>query len=333
MLSCYGSLATNKSIKDTVRVGHLKCANRVGLAAGFDKDGTAIQGLSKVGFGFLELGGVTPSPQPGNRAPRVFRLKKDLALINRMGLNNDGVDALADKLKRSVNNVQIPIGVNIGRNWNTPNSRAAADYVYCFNQVKSVVDFVTINISSPNTPNLRDLQEQGHVMALLDEIVRARDVLANTNNAYVSLFVKVSPDLNVDETEALCNSVKNTGCDGIVATNTSVDRSTLSDRNRRELGGLSGAPLFARALERVTVVREAVGPDFTVIGCGGVSDGSSARQMVDAGANLVQIYSALVYRGPGCVAQIASALEGWAREIYETSQESSSARHEHQGNF
>ncbi len=289
-------------------MGQLNCANRVGLAAGFDKDGLAIQGLCNLGFGFLELGGVTPRPQSGNRAPRIFRLKNDSALINRMGLNNDGVDALAEKLARTSNNAQIPIGVNIGRNWDTPNSKAAEDYLYCFNQVKLVADFVTVNVSSPNTPHLRDLQEQEHVMPLLRAIIEARDSLAHTSNTYVSVFVKISPDLNVDETSALCLAVKNSGCDGIVATNTTNDRSSLTDRKRRELGGLSGEPLFSRTLERVRLIRTVVGSNFTVIGCGGVGDASSASRVVDAGADLVQLYTALIYRGPGCIPAIATAL-------------------------
>lgn len=308
-LAVFGSHANSPSSQDTVKVGQLNCANRVGLAAGFDKDGLAIRGLCSLGFGFLELGGVTPRPQSGNRAPRIFRLKKDSALINRMGLNNDGVDALAEKLVRTANSAPIPIGVNIGRNWDTPNSQAAEDYLYCFHQVKFLVDFVTVNISSPNTPNLRELQDQRHVMPLLHEIIVARDALARTNNTYVSVFVKISPDMSVDETKGLCLAVKSSGCDGIVATNTTIERSLLTDRKRGEIGGLSGKPLFELALERVRLVRKVVGSNFTVIGCGGVRDAKSACRIVDAGADLVQLYTAMIYRGPGCIPAIATALE------------------------
>lgn len=292
----------------SVTVGRLNCANRVGLAAGFDKDGLAIGGLSRLGFGFLEVGAVTPRLQPGNPRPRIFRLKSDFALINRLGFNNNGVDALAQKLSNSRNSVKIPIGVNIGKNTDTSNDNAVTDYAYCFNQVKSVSDFVTVNISSPNTSHLRDLQTDDNIVRLLGVLVGARDAHFAQSSCYVSLFVKISPDFGEDEVVTLCQRIKDVGCDGIVATNTTTMRPAIKDSRREENGGLSGRPLLPLALRTVRIVRSAVGPSFPVIGCGGVWDAESAKQMIEAGADLIQFYTALIYRGPQCIGEMAAAL-------------------------
>ncbi|MCY3883487.1 MAG: quinone-dependent dihydroorotate dehydrogenase [Gammaproteobacteria bacterium] len=308
LLSKYNETSGTDDSRQSVSVGHLKCANRVGLAAGFDKDGLAIEGLSRLGFGFLEFGAVTPRIQAGNPHPRIFRLKNDLALINRLGFNNNGVDALAQKLSISRNSVKIPIGVNIGKNTDTSNNDAVTDFAYCFNQVKSVSDFVTVNISSPNTSQLRDLQSDENIVRLLGVLVGARDAHFAQSKYYVSLFVKISPDMEEDETVALCRRIKDAGCDGIVATNTTTNRPAIRDRRRDEDGGLSGKPLLPLALRAVRIVRSAVGPTFPVIGCGGVWDAESAKQMIKAGADLVQIYTSLIYRGPRCISEMAVAL-------------------------
>ena len=308
LLATYRGFSAPSDAHPTVEVGRLQCTNRVGLAAGFDKDGLAIEGLSRIGFGFLEFGAVTPRLQPGNPRPRVFRLPQDLALINRLGFNNNGVDALAEKLRMTRNSVKIPVGVNIGKNRDTSNDKAVTDYTYCFNRVKSVSDFVTVNISSPNTSQLRDLQTDDGIVRLLGALVGARDAHLVQSSCYVSLFVKISPDLRDEEIVTLCHRIKDVGCDGIVATNTTAERPAIRDRHRDEQGGLSGRPLFPLALRTVRTVRSAVGPEFPIIGCGGVWDASSARQMIEAGADLVQFYTALIYRGPQCIAEMAAAL-------------------------
>ena len=308
MLNTYSSFTPGSVTSQPITVGRLNCANRVGLAAGFDKDGLAIEGLSGLGFGFLEFGAVTPRLQAGNPHPRVFRLKEDFALINRLGFNNNGVDALAEKLRIARNSVKIPIGVNIGKNTDTSNYESVTDYAYCFNQVKSVSDFVTVNISSPNTSQLRDLQTDENIVSLLGALVGARDAHFAQSRCYVSLFVKISPDIEENEIVTLCHRIKDVGCDGIVATNTTTKRPAIRDSRREEEGGLSGRPLFPLSLRTVKTVRSAVGPEFPVIGCGGVWDAASARQMIEAGADLVQFYTALVYRGPHCISEIAGAL-------------------------
>ena len=309
-LSLYGQTPISNTSETTITVGRLKCANRVGVAAGFDKDGIAIRGLAKLGFGFLELGAVTPRPQAGNVRPRVFRLKQDSAIINRLGFNNDGVDSLAQRLSSSNNNVKIPVGVNIGKNWDTPISHAAADYLQCFNTVKYVADFVTVNVSSPNTPHLRDLMSTKHATPLLSQIVAARDSHAQQTGSYVSVFVKISPDMGGEQIQGSSVAIEEAGCDGIIATNTTIARTEVNGRFASEQGGLSGKPLFARALQAVRNVRDTVGKNFTVIGCGGIWDANSASQMVDAGADLVQVYTALIFRGPGCVRELVEATKG-----------------------
>lgn len=308
MLNTYSRYTPESVTSQPITVGRLNCANRVGLAAGFDKDGLAIEGLSRLGFGFLEFGAVTPRLQAGNPHPRVFRLKEDFALINRLGFNNNGVDALAEKLRIARNSVKIPIGVNIGKNTDTSNDESVTDYAYCFNQVKSVSDFVTVNISSPNTSQLRDLQTDENIVSLLGALVGARDAHFAQSRCYVSLFVKISPDIEENEIVTLCHRIRDVGCDGIVATNTTTKRPAIRGNRREEEGGLSGKPLFPLSLRTVKTVRSAVGPEFPVIGCGGVWDAASARQMIEAGADLVQFYTALVYRGPHCISEIAGAL-------------------------
>ena len=308
MLNTYSRYTPESVTSQPITVGRLNCANRVGLAAGFDKDGLAIEGLSRLGFGFLEFGAVTPRLQAGNPHPRVFRLKEDFALINRLGFNNNGVDALAEKLRIARNSVKIPIGVNIGKNTDTSNNESVTDYAYCFNQVKSVSDFVTVNISSPNTSQLRDLQTDENIVSLLGALVGARDAHFAQSRCYVSLFVKISPDIEENEIVTLCHRIRDVGCDGIVATNTTTKRPAIRGSRREEEGGLSGKPLFPLSLRTVKTVRSAVGPEFPVIGCGGVWDAASARQMIEAGADLVQFYTALVYRGPHCISELAGAL-------------------------
>ncbi len=302
----YGAVSVPEPQDERISVGGLKFPNRLGMAAGFDKDGMAIQGIAKLGLGFIELGCVTPRPQPGNRFPRLFRLRKDLALINRLGFNNCGAQALADRLGQADNHVKIPLGVNIGKNWDTPLRDAVDDYVECLDTLTYSVDFVTINISSPNTLGLNRLQERDHVVPLLDRIVERREATSSVQSR-VSIFVKISPDLDEDSLESLCVSIRESGCDGIIATNTTTERRNLLDKQGSEAGGLSGKPLFPLAVQTVSAVRSILGSGFPVIGCGGIWDRTSALEMLDAGADLIQLYSALIYRGPRCIAEIVQA--------------------------
>lgn len=296
-LRCYGHLPTKNATNiQTIEVGGLHVSSRLGLAAGFDKDGVAIRGLSKLNFGFLEFGAVTPRSQPGNPRPRVFRLRKDFALINRLGFNNQGIDALMQKIVKEEPKVPVPIGINIGKNFDTPMEQAIEDFEYCFVRANSLVDFVTINISSPNTPGLRELQTTEPVQALLSRLVRLRDTGDKHGQKRTLLLVKISPDLSEGELENLCSIVQAEGIDGIVATNTTTTRPDLGDTHPQ--GGLSGRPLFPLALKVVRMARSFLGKGFLIIGCGGIWDLHSARKMREAGADLLQIYTGLVYQGP-----------------------------------
>lgn len=303
-LRCYGYLPA-KRVKNalTVEVGGLHVPSRVGLAAGFDKDGIAMRGLSKLNFGFLEFGAVTPRSQPGNPRPRVFRLRNDFALINRLGFNNQGIDALMQKIVKEEPQVNIPIGVNIGKNFDTPLELAIDDYEYCFERANSLVDFVTINISSPNTPGLRDLQSAEAVQALLARLVRLRDSNMKRSQKRTLLLVKISPDLSAGDLESLCTIIQEEGVDGIVATNTTITRPEIGVDQPQ--GGLSGRPLFPLALKCVKLARRYLGEKFLIVGCGGIWDSSTAKQMREAGADLLQIYTGLVYQGPRCLRSIS----------------------------
>ena len=303
-LRWYGYLPAKRNIvSSTIEVGGLQVTNRVGLAAGFDKDGIAIRGLSKFNFGFLELGAVTPRGQAGNSRPRVFRLKREFALINRLGFNNLGVDALIRKIVREKPHVNVPLGINIGKNFDTPLEQAIDDYEYCFVRANSLVDFVTINISSPNTPGLRELQTTEPVQALLARLVRLRDSGDKHGQKRTLLLVKISPDLSEGELESLCSIIQSEGVDGVVATNTTITRPEVGDAQPQ--GGLSGRPLFPLALKCVKLTRSFLGKKYLIIGCGGIWDTNSARQMREAGADLLQIYTGLVYQGPGCLRTIS----------------------------
>lgn len=303
-LRWYGYLPAKKSKNcNTVEVCGLQVPSRVGLAAGFDKDGIAIRGLSKFNFGFLEFGAVTPRSQPGNARPRVFRLRNDFALINRLGFNNHGIDALIQKIVNENQRVSVPIGINIGKNFDTPIDQAIDDYEFCFLRANSLVDFVTINISSPNTPGLRELQTLAPLQELLARLVRLRDAATSKNQKRTLLLVKISPDLSEEEINNICSVIESEGVDGIVATNTTISRPTQSVELPE--GGLSGRPLFPRALRCVQQVRGTLGKGFLVIGCGGIWDAESAIQMREAGADLIQIYTGLVYRGPSCLKEIS----------------------------
>ena len=292
---------------EQVQLLGLHFKNRVGLAAGFDKDGDTLVGVSKLGFGFVEIGSVTRRPQTGNPTPRLFRVKEQQAIINRLGFNSKGVEHVCKVLEAQKNKIFIPIGINVGRNADTPNSSALLDIEYCLAKLKDIADFITINISSPNTTNLRDLGRLDQVDEFLAGIVGIRNEISMDFRA-IPLLVKISPDDSDSHIAELSRRIQGSGCDGIIATNTTVDRSEVSDVYAEEIGGLSGKPLLDRSLEVVKIIREAVGPVFPVIGVGGISSKEDAQKMLTAGADLVQLYTALVYQGPGLVTKIAKGL-------------------------
>ena len=282
----------------------IRFPNPDGLAAGFDKDGTHLDGLSRLGFGFIEVGTVTPVGQEGNPRPRLFRLPKDGGLINRMGFNNEGLEALVVRLK-AFRERGIPRGViiggNIGKNKITPNERAHEDYIRCFDALFPWVDYFVVNVSSPNTPNLRALQDKEPLTHLLDLLQRRNRV----HEAPKPILLKIAPDLTSEQLDDIADIVRSTGLAGIVATNTTISRANLKTEplivDKIGAGGVSGVPVRARSTEVVRYMRQKLGSSFVIIGVGGIDSPESAREKVDAGADLVQVYSGLVYKGPGLV--------------------------------
>lgn len=290
------SSLTAETSAESIELMGLRFPNRIGLAAGLDKNGTNIDSLGALGFGFVEIGTVTPFPQSGNGRPRLFRLVEDRALINRMGFPNRGVKSVVERLRaRTFTGI---CGVNIGKNASTALANAADDYVACLNAVYNECDYVTVNISSPNTAELRDLQHGGRLRALLSTLAGSRRLLADRFGKHVPIVVKLTADLSAEELEDATQIVVESGMDGIVATNTTTRRENLKSRYATEEGGLSGEPLRACALAAVDVIRRSAGAKFPVIGAGGVSSAHDAAALRAAGADLVQIYTGLIYRGP-----------------------------------
>ena len=299
------ALVFQKPVHAPVRAMGLDFPNPVGLAAGLDKDAAHIDGLARMGFGFIEVGTATPRPQPGNPQPRLFRLPEKQALINRFGFNNPGVDAFLQNVART--RWRGVLGINIGKNATTPAEQAADDYAYCLEKVYGAASYVTINISSPNTAGLRALQEKQAVEALLSRLARRREVLARSYGKRVPLVLKVAPDLDGAGIEAIAEAVRSYGIDGVIATNTTTSREGVENLpNASEAGGLSGAPVLAKSTHVLRELRRLL-PDITLIGAGGILSGDDARQKREAGANLVQLYTGLVYRGPQLVPECASA--------------------------
>lgn len=285
-----------------VRAMGLDFPNPVGLAAGLDKQAEHLEALCALGFGFIELGGVTPRPQPGNPRPRLFRVPQAQAIINRYGLNSVGVDAFVSNLSRSKR--KCVIGVNIGKNKDTPNDKAAEDYERCLEALYSHVDYVSLNVSSPNTAGLRALQEADALSFLLKRIRAKREALRETHGRHVALAVKIAPDLAEDEIRSIADVVRREGMDGIIATNTTVSRAGVEDYpNGLQTGGLSGAPLRQRSTRAVKILSEALGGEIPIIGVGGILCGADAAEKLEAGATLVQLYTGLIYRGPELIAE------------------------------
>lgn len=293
----------NKNLETNILALHFK--NPVGLAAGFDKNGEYIEELANFGFGFIEVGTVTPLPQAGNPKPRMFRLKADDALINRMGFNNDGVVALAKKLATVKRNGLI-IGGNIGKNKDTPNENAVNDYVICFNTLFNVVDYFVVNVSSPNTPNLRALQEKEPLKHILN-------TLQNLNlkkQAPKPILLKIAPDLTTQQLDDIVEIVQETKIAGVIATNTTISRDGLiSDQAlQNQMGGVSGKPLTQKSTEVIKYLSQKSNHSFPIIGVGGINNANDAIEKLNAGASLVQIYTGFVYQGPGLVKEILKAI-------------------------
>lgn len=285
----------------------IKFRNPVGLAAGFDKNGEYIEALSNLGFGFIEVGTVTPLPQPGNDKPRMFRLEQDSAIINRMGFNNKGVDTLAERLRvLKAKDNSIVIGGNIGKNKNTPNEDAVLDYIKCFDRLFDVVDYFVVNVSSPNTPGLRALQEKEPLTLLLKTLQdrNSKDGISRP------ILLKIAPDLTNEQLDDIVDIVKETGIAGVIATNTTIDREGLytAPEIANEMGGLSGKPLTKRSTEVIRYLSERSGKAFPIIGVGGIHSPQDAQDKLDAGASLVQLYTGFIYEGPGLVKRICKAL-------------------------
>ncbi|MFM2267995.1 MAG: hypothetical protein RL757_1436 [Bacteroidota bacterium] len=306
---------TLENEKLTRSVLGLTFRNPVGLAAGFDKDGKYLDILPDLGFGFVELGTVTPRPQDGNPLPRLFRLPADRALINRMGFNNAGVHALAERLRQNLpvewtthqKNKNFIIGGNIGKNKDTPNDRATEDYAYCFEALFPLVDYFVVNVSSPNTPNLRDLQEKEPLTNLLKQL----QILNKNKKNPKPILLKIAPDLTDGQLDDILDIISTTELDGIVATNTTLDRSNIEPHTHAAVGagGLSGAPLRQRATSVIRYLRtHARDPKMVIIGVGGIETPEDALEKLAAGANLIQIYSGLIYAGPELIKKICKKI-------------------------
>lgn len=306
-MQAWGALPGGADRDTPVRAMGLSLANRIGLAAGLDKDAIAVRGFARLGFGFVEVGTVTPRPQPGNPRPRLFRSAADGALINRMGFNSAGSAVVSRRLERlRRRGPGAPVGVNIGKNRDTALPRAVDDYLLCLRAVHPYADYVVVNVSSPNTPGLRGLQDAPAAAALLTAVARERDALDAATGRRLPLAVKVAPDLDAAGLRELAAVVEDAGLDAVVATNTTLARPPgLAAEFARQAGGLSGAPLNPRAVEVVGALRDALGPGMTLVGVGGIRDAATAQAMFDAGADLVQIYTGLVFEGPDLVGQLA----------------------------
>jgi len=296
---------------EPVEVMGLRFPNRIGLAAGLDKNGDAIDGLARMGFGFIEIGTITPRPQPGNPRPRMFRLPEVSGIINRMGFNNHGVDALVANVKAARFNGVL--GINIGKNFDTPIEKAADDYLACLDKVYALASYVTVNISSPNTKNLRQLQGESELDDLLGRLKVAQTRLADTHGRYVPLTLKIAPDLDEAQVINIADALRRHRIDGVIATNTTIARDKVQGiRNGDQQGGLSGAPVFEASTAVVRQLSKALAGELPIIAAGGVLDGRGACAKLDAGAALVQVYSGLIYRGPCLVRECVRATRNWS---------------------
>ena len=314
---------TQARVDDPVSVAGLTFPNRVGLAAGLDKNARCIDGLGAMGFGFVEVGTVTPLAQPGNPKPRMFRLPAQNALINRLGFNNGGLDAFIDNVKKSQFNSKLSnshagkapknrmiLGLNIGKNAATPIENATSDYLACLSGVYPYADYITVNISSPNTKNLRALQSDQALDGLLGALAARRAELADQHVKYKPIFLKIAPDLDSDQIKVIAATLQQHKIDGVIATNTTLSRDAVKGLpHAEEAGGLSGAPVLEASNQVISQLRKALGKSYPIIGVGGVITAADAVSKIQAGADLVQIYTGLIYSGPALVTQAAQAIK------------------------
>jgi len=310
-------------VDDPLLLAGLTFPNRVGMAAGLDKNARCIDGLGAMGFGFVEVGTVTPLPQDGNPKPRMFRLPKAKALINRLGFNNQGLDAFVRNVQKSAlrqqANPALLLGLNIGKNAATPIENATDDYLRCLDGVYAHADYITVNISSPNTKNLRSLQSDAALDALLGAIAERRELLAQRHGSRKPIFLKIAPDLDAEQIEVIAATLKRYGCDGagqvnnawgVIATNTTLSRDAVKGlHHAEETGGLSGAPVLEMSNRVIAQLRAALGPAFPIVGVGGILSAEDAVSKIRAGADLVQLYTGLIYRGPALVKEAALAIQ------------------------
>lgn len=296
-----------KPIEKPIEFCGLQFKNPVGLAAGFDKNGDYIKSMTALGFGFIEVGTVTPVPQDGNPQPRLFRLTKDEALINRMGFNNKGVDYLVDQLK-SLPKSDVIIGGNIGKNKVTANEEAINDYIICFQKLHPYVDYFVVNVSSPNTPNLRDLQEKEPLKALLQSVKQENEKF----DSQKPILLKIAPDLTQGQVDDVIEIVSQVGIDGIIASNTTISRAELKTNSSRiediGNGGLSGKPVRRRSTEIIEYIQKKSNGSIPIIGVGGINDPASAKEKLNAGASLIQLYTGFIYEGPAIVKRLVGKL-------------------------
>jgi dihydroorotate dehydrogenase len=285
----------------------IEFANPVGLAAGLDKNGEHIDALMSLGFGFVEIGTTTPRAQEGNPKPRMFRLPDRQAVINRLGFNNTGVDALVRNVEKASRNGIL--GINIGKNRGTPNDKAAGDYIYCLERVFALADYVTVNISSPNTSGLRDLQQEETLRRFIGELRGAQEELGSVHGHRTPMLLKVSPDMSDAEMDGVASVLNRARIDGVIVGNTTIDRSEIAGHKLAgEEGGLSGAPLYTRATTALRKLRLRLDDSIPIIGVGGICSGADAAGKIAAGAKLVQFYTGMIYRGPELIAECVSSI-------------------------
>ena len=300
-------LSCGKTQGRPVEVMGLKFPNAVGLAAGLDKNGEAIAGLAALGFGFIEIGTVTPRPQPGNPKPRMFRLPQAAAIINRMGFNNHGAAALVENVKRA--QYKGILGINIGKNADTPIARATDDYLACLSAVYSHASYIAVNISSPNTKNLRDLQGADALDLLLSLLKKRQDELADVHGRYVPIALKIAPDLDNEQIITIAGQLRRHRLDAVIATNTTLARDQVAHlKHGNEAGGLSGAPVRDKSTSVIRQLGAALQGELPIIGVGGIFSGQHAQDKIAAGASLVQLYTGLIYQGPGLIRECVKAL-------------------------
>ena len=321
-------LYSQPRVQDPYTLAGMQFPNRVGLAAGLDKNARCIDGLAAMGFGFVEVGTVTPKPQAGNPKPRMFRLPKANALINRLGFNNEGLDAFIAnvaraRFRRKAGVAPMLLGLNIGKNASTPIERATDDYLTCLDGVYAHADYVTVNISSPNTQNLRSLQSDEALDALLGAVAERRELLAQRHGRRIPIFVKIAPDLDATQVEIISTTLMRYGSGsdgkannalGVIATNTTLNRNAVAGlEHANEAGGLSGAPVLQASNQVIRQLRTCLGDSFPIIGVGGVLSAEDAVSKIQSGANVVQIYTGLIYRGPSLVRESARAIQAHAK--------------------